>query len=517
MNTFHPADLAVFVGYFAVFTAIAFWAGRKKKDDAADFFIQQNKLPWYAIGFSMIASGISSEQFIGTVGFAYSTGLSVANWEWANGPSMLILVFLFIPFYLRKKIVTMPHFLERRFDGRVRTLFAVLTILIYVFINLAGVLYSGGFALNRVFGINLYAAIWSIAILVAVFNIYGGMATLAWTNVFQASMLLGSGIVLSVIGVLSVPGGFAEVLGEGRRAHLILPASDPDVPWTALLVLMFSTNVWYYCTNQNINQSTLGARNKWHAQMGVILAALLWLIIPLADTFPGLVAYTLDPGLMADQAYFYVIGQLVPAGLRGLLFAVLCAAVVAAVQAGINGVSTVFTFDIFGRFVKDADQATLIRAGRLCSATALVIGAFWAPTVMRFEQIFSYFQECWAFVAVPVAATFVAGALWRRMNANAALVTLSLVFPMLAVPYLLRMFDVGMNAFNVAGLVAIATVALVVVLGFVTRPTGTEDDTMVFSFGGSKSDAVAGPLYRRVGFWAGVMMLVYAGVYACFW
>ena len=131
MSTFHPADLAVFVGYFAVFTAIAFWAGRKKKDDAADFFIQQNKLPWYAIGFSMIASGISSEQFIGTVGMAHSTGLSVANWEWANGPSMLILVFLFIPFYLRKKIVTMPHFLEQRFDGRVRTLFAVLIPVLY--------------------------------------------------------------------------------------------------------------------------------------------------------------------------------------------------------------------------------------------------------------------------------------------------------------------------------------------------------------------------------------------------
>jgi len=330
-------------------------------------------------------------------------------------------------------------------------------------------------------------------------------------------MLLGSGVVLSAIGILSVPGGFARVLGEGRRAHLILPASDPDIPWTALLVLMFSTNVWYYCTNQNINQSTLGARNKWHAQMGVILAALLWLIIPLADTFPGLVAFALDPGLMADQAYFYVIGQLMPAGLRGLLFAVLCAAVVAAVQAGVNGVSTVFTFDIFGRFVKDADQATLIRAGRLCSATALVIGAFWAPTVMKFGQIFSYFQECWAFVAVPVAATFVAGVLWKRMNANAALITLSLVFPMLVVPYLLRMFHVGMNAFNVAGLVAIATVALVVVLGFVTRPTGTEDDTMVFSFGGSRSGAVLAPLHRRVGFWAGVMVLVYAGVYAWFW
>jgi len=187
-------DIVIFAAYFVALIAIGFFSGKKKHKDAEDFFLAKGSLKWYVIGFALIAAGISSEQFLGTVGFAYSHGISVANWEWLNGPSILILILVFVPFYLRKKVVTMPQFLEMRFDGKVRSLFAIITILTYILINLAGVVFSGGFALNILFGINLHAAIWAMAILAGLFTIWGGMATVAWTNVFQSVLLLGSSL-----------------------------------------------------------------------------------------------------------------------------------------------------------------------------------------------------------------------------------------------------------------------------------------------------------------------------------
>jgi len=515
----HKADLLVFAFYFLIFVTIAFYAGRKKRVLAADFFINQNRLPWFVIGFSMIASGISSEQFLGTVGFAYEHGLSVANWEWLNGPSILILVFLFIPFYLKKKIVTMPHFLEHRFDGRVRTIFALISVLIYVFINLAGVIYSGGFALSRILHLNIYLCIWIIAFFAAFFVMYGGMATIAWTNVFQASMLLISGLLLFLIGLLKVPGGFSSILGEGSRSHLILPASDPDIPWTGLLVLVLSTNIWYYCTNQNINQSTLGAKNQWHAQIGILFAGFLWLFIPFADTFPGLIAYALNPDLPKDNAFIYAVQELLPTGLTGIVFAVLCAAVITAIQAGVNGVSTIFTFDFYQRFIKpSASEKELIRTGRIFTAAVLLLGATWAPMVLRFGHIFSYFQECWAFVAIPIATVFVAGILWRKFHAKVAFYILLLTFPMFLMPYVLRILKIQMNVFNVAGITLFLTVLLVVFLTFMIRPVAEENkDQLIFSFSSSENSLQGIPWYRKVPFWAVIMMLLYAGVYALFW
>ena len=524
MIQLRTADYFVFGLYFLAFIGIGLWSGRKKKTNARDFFITQNRLPWYVIGFSLIAAGISSEQFLGTVGFAYSHGLSVANWEWLNGPSILVLVFLFIPFYLKKKIVTMPQFLEKRFDSRVRTLFAIITILVYVFINLAGVTYSGGFALSKILGLNLYACIWIIALTAGFFTIYGGMATIAWTNVFQACMLIGSGILVFILGLTHVGGGFQSIIGTGSRAHLILPASDPDIPWTGLLSLMLSTNIWYYCTSQNINQSTLGAKNKWHAQVGVLFAGALWLLIPFADTFPGLIAYAINPKIQPDSAFIFVINRLIPAGVIGIIFAVLCASVISAIQAGINGVSTIFTFDFYQHYVdKQASEQKLIRVGRTFAAAALIVGAIWAPMVLRFGQIFSYFQECWAFIAIPISVTFVMGVLWRRVHAVSAFYTLILAFPMFLMPYLLRVMHVGMNVFFVAFIVFGLTVLYIIVLTLLTSPRGTEDENMAWKFFGKKDSvelAIAVKTvkwYMNVGILAGLMIAAYIIIYIIFW
>jgi len=522
MGTLSTLDLVIFIGYFVILIFIGYWSGRKKMKDADDFFLARGRLSWYVIGFALIAAGISSEQFLGTVGFAFSHGLSVANWEWLNGPSMLILVIIFIPFYLRKKVVTMPQFLEMRYDGKTRILFAIITILTYVFINLAGVIYSGAFAVNVMFGVNLYTGIWAMTILAGVFTIWGGMSSVAWTNVFQSVLLLGGGLLVFFLGLFEVPGGMDTIVGEGSRSHLILPADDPFIPWTALIVLALSTNLWYYCTNQTINQAALGAKNEWHAKMGIIFAGFLWVLIAFADVFPGMIAYVLDPGIIPDSAYPFVVHRLVPSGLRGIVFAGLCGAIISTIEALINASATIFTFDIYQRYLKkSASQYELIRIGRICGGVVLIIGALWAPMVLKFGQIFSYFQECWAFMAVPVAVVFMAGVLWKKVNSTAAFWTLCLSFPMLILPYLLRIFNVEMNVFNVAGIVFIIIVLFIILFTLLWKKEEPERTDFIWNLKMSSlpSEATAKGYkwYKNLVFWSIVMVAVYIFIYIVFW
>lgn len=516
-------DIYIFVFYFVVLIFIGFWSGRKKKDTAEDFFLATGKLKWYVIGFAFIAAGISSEQFIGTVGFAYSNGISVANWEWLNGPSLLVLLIVFVPFYLRKKVVTMPQFLEMRFDGKVRTLFALLTILTYIFINLAGVIYSGGYALNIIFGINLYLALWSVTILAGLFTIWGGMASVAWTNVFQSVLLLGGGLLVFILGLFEVDGGLKEIIGTGERSHLILPANHPEIPWTGLIVLALSTNIWYYCTNQTINQAVLGAKDEWHARMGVIFAGFLWVFIAFADVFPGLIAKALAPDIAPDSAYPYVVNSLVPAGFKGIVFAGLCGAIISTIEAVINASSSIFTFDIYKRYInKNAGNKELIRAGRITSGFVLIIGAAWAPTVLSFGHIFSYFQETWTYVAIPVTVIFVGGILWKRLNSKVAFIILLLTFPMFIVPYLLRMLKVEMNVFNVAGFVLIFFIILTYVLGiiFIKKEAYASNEfqwNLRMSALPEKIRQHYGKWFQSLILWGSLMVAIYILIYSIFW
>src|SRR5688572_3872530 len=246
MTQLSTIDLLVFGGYIAAMILIGLIAGRKKKDTASDFFITNKALPWYVIGFSFVAATVSSQQLIGSVGFSYRFGLAVANWEWLNAFAILLLVFIFVPFYIRKKIITMPQFLGLRYNGATQRLFAYITLLTYIFINLAGVIYSGAFALQAIFGINISIAIWTLSAIAGLFTIYGGMESVAWTNVLQSVLLLLSGILIFILGWYAVPGGWDQIIGTGERADLLLPASHPDLPGTGLFVLMISTNVWFF-------------------------------------------------------------------------------------------------------------------------------------------------------------------------------------------------------------------------------------------------------------------------------
>jgi solute:Na+ symporter, SSS family len=438
-------DVVFFFGYMAITLGIGFWVGRREKSTINEYFRAGNTLPWYAIGFSIIAAGISSEQFVGEMGYAYSLGMPVVNWEWMVFPAFSIFLWLFVPLYMRNHITTMPEYLELRYGPRARTTYAWLTVASYVLANFALVFYTAGFAMKQLWGMNEYLAIWIIAIATGAYTIYGGLASVAWTDVFQCLLLLGGGVYVFFAGMSHIDWDFAKVIGTGERAHLIRPATDPNVPWTALIILALSTNTWYYATDQFINQRCLGAKNEWHSKMGVLLAASISIIIPLATCFPGMIYYTLrmEQGLgpleVADEAYTSVVTAVGPAGLRGLVVAAVLGAIMSTISGLVNSTSTIVTLDIIRRgWGKDWPEEKLVRFGKWAGGIALVFGALMAPVVMNWQNMYRYCQDIWAPMAAPAVVAFTGGALWKQATERGALACLWLSIATVPMTFLLK-------------------------------------------------------------------------------
>ncbi len=469
-------DKVFFLGYMVIVMVIGFAVGRREKATVGEYFRAGNTLPWYAVGFSIIAAGISSEQFVGEIGYAYKLGMPVVNWEWLIFPSLSILLWIFVPLYVRHRITTMPEYLERRFGPRCRTQYACLIVASYIFANFALVFYTGGFAMEKMWGFNRYAAIFILAVTTGAYTIYGGLRSVAWTDFFQCALLLGGGIYVFFAGMARIGWDFAEVLGTGDRAHLI-NNSCPDLPWTAIIILALSTNVWYYATDQFINQRCLGARSEWHSKMGVLLAGGIQLILPLATCFPGMIYAVINPNLkVSDDAYTSVVAAVVPIGLRGLVSAAVLGAIMSTISGLVNSTSTMVTLDIFRRWKgRDWPEARLIRFGMWAGGIALLFGACFSIAVSKWENMFRYCQDIWAPMAAPAVVVFMSGALWRRASQRGAVACLwlsILTVPLTFAKQLLA--DRGIhflpatleNSMVFAGLVFLASSAIMAAFSF---------------------------------------------------
>lgn len=427
---FGALDFSVFIGYFVVVLALGFLVGRSGGASVNRYFRADNRLPWYVIGFSIVAASISSEQFVGEVGYAYSLGMPVANWDWLVAPSLTLMIWIFVPLYIRSGITTMPEYLENRFGGSVRTLYAWISVASYVVVNFALVFYTGGFALEKMwsnlFSIDKVSWVWVLAIATGAYTIYGGLAAVAWTGTLQCVLLLGGGIYVFLAAMSRIDWDFPAILGTGQQAHLIAPVGH-DVSWPAMVILAISTNFWYYASNQYINQRSLAARNEWHAKMGVLFAGFLQLLMPLATCFPGMAYRVINPSLAdSNAAYPAVVSEVVPIGLRGLVAAAIIAAIMSTISGLVNSISTIATLDLFGRSRRGRGltDAQLVRFGRWAGAAAVLIGALLAPVVMKWENIFRYAQDIWAPLASPVAVVFLAAALWDKATERGALACL---------------------------------------------------------------------------------------------
>ncbi|HAY36579.1 MAG TPA: sodium/glucose cotransporter, partial [Bacteroidetes bacterium] len=359
---FSTLDYIVFALYGAVIIGLGLWVSREKdghQKDTSDYFLASKSLPWWAIGASLIASNISAEQFIGMSGSGFRVGLAIASYEWMAAITLLVIAYWFLPIYLEKGIFTMPQFLEKRYDSRVRTLLAIFWLLVYVFVNLTSVLYLGALAMEGIMGVPLWSGIAGLAAFAAVYSLYGGLKAVAWTDVVQVVVLVGGGLLTTYLAldaygagagsiagfiklVKEVPGHFNMVLFPGELMYQDLEAGqlvtkDAYALLPGLGVLlggMWVANLFYWGCNQYIIQRALAAKSLKEARRGLAFAGYLKLLLPMIVVIPGIVAFALDAPLeRGDQAYPWLLATYVGPGLRGLAFAALAAAIVSSLAS----------------------------------------------------------------------------------------------------------------------------------------------------------------------------------------
>ena len=467
---FETVDIAVLVGYLLLMMGFGIWiANKEKNENAKDYFLASSALPWWAVGGSLIASNISTEQILGMNGSGYVMGLAIGAYELLAGLTLILVAKFLLPVFIKKKIFTMPQFLEERFDRRVRTIMAFFWVILFVFINITSVLYLGGLAIESIIGVPFLWGIIGLVIYSATLSIFGGLKAVVWTDVVQVVILIIGGLtacymVLTFVGDGSFFGGLSH-LYEKAPDHfdMILDKDNPSyskLPGISVLVGgMWIANLYYWGNNQYIIQRALAAKSLAEAQKGVAFAALMKLMIPFFAVIPGIAAYVIlkDPsaygfsgeGLkVPDEAFPWVLKNFVQVGFKGLVLAALVAAIGSSISSMVNSASTIFSLDIYKNlFVENETEQHYVKVGRIASAIALLLGALIAPSLGSLDQVFQYIQEYTGFISPGVVAVFLFGMFWKRATANSALVAvvasipfswmMQAVFP--EVPFLVRM------------------------------------------------------------------------------
>jgi SSS family solute:Na+ symporter len=454
MNTsFELLDYTVFAVYAVIILGVGLWVSRNKEGktkSTEDYFLASKSLPWWAIGASLIAANISAEQFIGMSGSGFAGGLAIATYEWMAALTLIVVGKFFLPIFIKKKIYTIPEFVEQRYSSQLKTILAVFWIGLYVFVNLASVLYLGGLALQTILGIDMLTAVIGLATFVAAYSLYGGLSAVAWTDIIQVIVLVLGGLVTTYLALDTVSGGkgFLEGLttiyqAVPERFDMILEKTNPEymnLPGIGVLIGgMWIANLYYWGFNQYIIQRTLAAKSLEESQKGILFAAGLKMIIPLIVVIPGISAYVIvnDPALLgslgeagmsnlpsagqADKAYPWLM-QFLPTGLKGIAVAALAAAIVSSLASMLNSTATIFTMDIYKQLINpEAGESKTVNIGRLSAFVSLVIATIMAPLLGGIDQAFQFIQEYTGIVSPGILSVFVLGLFWKKTSNKGAI------------------------------------------------------------------------------------------------
>ena len=429
---FSTLDIIAFIGFIAAVVAISLFASRNEKTDE-DYFLAGRNLSWWLIGFSLIASNISTEHFVGMAGRGYELGLAIASYEWMAAVTLVVVALFFLPRFLRSGIYTIPEFLEHRYSVGARTLMAFMLMIAYIFVALASVLYSGALALEQIFGLDLVMGIWLIGIIAGVYTVYGGLKAVVWSDLIQGIALLLGGVLITLLAFNEIGGWDAFVAASGDKLHVVLPWNHDEMPWVAVFIGgLWIPNLFYWGLNQFITQRTLGAKSLAEGQKGIFLAAAIKLFIPFIIIFPGIIAgelYASEIG-QADAAYPILMKNLLPAGLKGIMFAALFGAVLSSLDSMLNSASTIWTMDLYKRHIKpNAKSKQLVRIGRTMTAAFVIIGCLWAPVISSFDGVFNYMQMIWGFISPGIVVAFMFGLISKKTPPVAAIGGMILGFP----------------------------------------------------------------------------------------
>ncbi|MFC1556914.1 sodium:solute symporter, partial [candidate division KSB1 bacterium] len=408
--------------------AIVWWVLRQKEETSTDYFLAGRDVGWIAVGASIFASNIGSEHLVGLAGAGAESGLAMSHWE-IQAWLILVLGWVFVPFYARSRVFTMPEFLEKRFCSGARTFLSVISLISYVLTKVAVTVYAGGlvfktvFGVDKVFGIDFFwIGVVILVVFTGLYTIFGGMKAVLYTSVLQTPVLVIGSLMILVVGLIKV-GGWSELLViAGDNIHIIRPASDPDFPWTGVLLGSAIIGFWYWCTDQYIVQRTLSARDQTQARRGSIFAAYLKLLPVFIFMIPGMIAFALNQkGLLtlenSDAAFPTLVATLLPVGFKGIVVGGLIAALMSSLASLFNSTATLFTVDFYKRFKPETTEKQLVFVGRVATAVVVVLGVLWIPLMKLVANVlYEYLQNVQSLIAPPIAAVFVLGVFYKRVK-----------------------------------------------------------------------------------------------------
>lgn len=417
----------IFVGlYLAVIAAISVWSIRRKKDSPQDYFLANRNLGWFVIGASILASNVGSEHVVGLAGTAAQSGVPMGHYE-LHSWIILVLGWVFVPFYMRSMVYTMPEFLERRYNSKSRMLLSLIQLFSYIIAKVSVTIYAGALVVTSFLGVDFWTGAIVLVVITGIYTVLGGLHAVMYTETLQAIVLILGSLTLMLVGIHTIGGWDALVASLPKgKLNMFPPLSDPNFPWAGILFASPIVGLWYWCTDQHIVQRCLAGRDERQARRGTIFAAYLKLFPFFIFMIPGLIAYSLaQQGKLdlpnGDQAFPTLVKELMPVGLRGLLAGGLLAALMSSLAAVYNACSTLFTMDIYKKYKPAADNKELVRVGRIATGVAVVLGMIWIPIMKGISGVlYQYLQSVQSYLAPPIAAVFLLGVFSKRINAKGA-------------------------------------------------------------------------------------------------
>ena len=431
--------------FFAALIGIIVWVMRQKQNNAADYFLGGKDATWIAIGASIFASNIGSEHLIGLAGAGASSGMAMAHWE-IQGWMILILGWVFVPFYTRSMVYTMPEFLERRYNPASRTILSLISLISYVLTKVAVTVYAGGLVFQQVFGIDtlwgidfFWIAAIGLVVLTALYTIIGGMKSVLYTSVLQTPILLLGSLIILVLGLKAL-GGWDEMMATCSQVvvndygdtmtNLIRDNRDPQYPWLGALIGSAVIGFWYWCTDQFIVQRVLSGKDEKEARRGTIFGAYLKLLPVFLFLIPGMIAFALSTrGIEVngevfklsspDAAFPTLVAKLLPAGVKGLIVCGILAALMSSLASLFNSSAALFTIDFYQRYKPDTDPKKLVRIGQAATVVIVLLGVLWIPVMRSIGNVlYNYLQDVQSVLAPGIAAAFLMGVCWKRATAQ---------------------------------------------------------------------------------------------------
>ena len=436
-------DWAVLSVYFLALIAVAVWVVLQKDKNTEDYFLAGRNVGWFVIGASIFASNIGSEHVVGLAGTGFESGTPMAHYE-LHAWIVLLLGWLFLPFYIRSGAFTMPEFLEKRFDSRSRWFLSLFSLVAYVLTKVSVTIYAGGIVVSELLGIPFWYGAIGVVVFTGIYTVVGGMKAVIYTETLQTIVLILGSIIITFLGLQEV-GGWGQ-LRETVEAvspdhfNMWRPMSDPDFPWTGLLIGGTIVGIWYWCTDQYIVQRTLAANNIKIGRRGAIFGAYLKLLPIFIFLVPGIIAFALsiqNPEVFAiekaDRAFPMLVKTLLPVGLKGLVAGGLMAALMSSLASVFNSCSTIFTIDIYKKLNPDKSEKNLLKTGKIATGFIVVLGIIWIPIMEKIGGgvMYQYLQNVQSYIAPPVTAVFLLGIIWKRVNSIAAITTLLVGFLLL--------------------------------------------------------------------------------------